>query len=262
MKDTNNDWIYTPRVRMSVLNPGGRDIVNRPEVDYPLPQQKSLKLFLDGSSKMMGELVPAETNKCLYDATHGSFSFNYEVPYAMEFVGSSKIHMSVEANGSNDMDIFAVLEKYNPDGELQRSTVVDVGWLADDPERERETLISANKRDSKFCSSYFSSGPCGSLRISHRGLDSEQSTDFRPVYSHAKEELLGSGDIVAAEMEIWPYGWRFDAGDTLRLTLSGFNPRPHLRPTDPRPISRNGGQHIIHTGGEAGSYLLLPLISS
>lgn len=111
MKDVNNDWIFTPCVRTSVLNPGGRDIVNRPEVDYPLPQQKPLKFLLNGSSGMMKDSPVKEPNKCTYDAEIGSVSFNYKVPHAMEFVGSSKINMFVEANGSNDMDIFAGLEK-------------------------------------------------------------------------------------------------------------------------------------------------------
>ncbi|KAJ6028332.1 hypothetical protein N7540_003908 [Penicillium herquei] len=262
MKDVNNDWIYTPRVRLSVLSAGGHDIVNRPEVDYPLARQEAFKLFLDADSMSMQESAPTEASKCVYDAVNGSISFNYTVPHTMKFIGSSKIHIFVQADGSNDMDIFATLEKYNSEGELQKSTVIDVGWLADDPEKERKLLTSINKQYKDFCASYFSAGPSGYLRVSHRALILEKTTEFQPVYTHAKEELLGHGEVVAADIEVWPYGWRFEAGEILRLTLSGFNRHPHLRPTDPKPISRNSGQHILYTGGGKGSYILLPHIKS
>lgn len=259
MKDINNYWRFTPRVRLSVLNHGGRDIVNRPEQNFFLSSQKSFQLFLDGDSMSLQRGEPDQTTQCVYEAKTGSVSFSFRIPHSMEFVGPSKLRLFVEVEGSDDMDIFAVLEKYNSEEELQESTVIDVGWLADDPKKEREALIAGHKKDKKFCSSYFSSGPLGSLRISHRALDEGQSSELQPIYSHTEEQLLKDGEVVSADIEIWPYGWSFDAGDILRLTISGFNPRLHLRPTDPRPKSRNNGKHVIHTGGATGSYLLLPL---
>ncbi|KAJ5721726.1 uncharacterized protein N7483_009660 [Penicillium malachiteum] len=181
MKDVNNDWIYTLRVRLSVLNAGGHDIVNRSEVGYPLARQEADSMSLQESSK---------------------------------------IQIFVQAEGSNGMDIFATLKKYNSEGELQKSPMIDVGWLADDPEKERKLLVSMNKQNKDFCASYFSPGPSGCLRVSHQALDLGKNTEFQPVYTHAKEELLGHGEVVAADIEVWPYGWRFEAGEILRLSLS------------------------------------------
>src|SRR4030043_837076 len=54
LKGIKNDWKKTPRARISVLNPGGIDIVNRPEKDFPLPRTKYRKLFLDaGTGKLI-----------------------------------------------------------------------------------------------------------------------------------------------------------------------------------------------------------------
>ncbi|KAL4807426.1 hydrolase CocE/NonD family protein [Aspergillus unguis] len=239
IKGIQNDWIHTPRVRLSVLNSNGHDIVNRPEPSYPLARQKPLRLFLNGELGSLDSSPPQQSTKHAYDATTGSLTFQYQVPSTTEFIGPSKLHLFVEADGSNDMDIFVTLKKYSSSGTLLKSTVIDVGWLADDPEKERRELITRNKDDPTFCSSYFHSGPMGQLRISHRALDENLSTEFQPVYTHAQEQLLKSGEVVAADLEIWPYGWIFNPGDVLRLQ----------------------GRHVIHTGGDTASYLLLPLTS-
>ncbi|KAJ9139382.1 hypothetical protein NKR23_g7850 [Pleurostoma richardsiae] len=113
MKDVNNDWLFTPPVPMSILNLGGRDIVNRPETEYPLAQAKPFQLFLDAKTMSL-QSTPAEQSRCNYDAVSGSVV-------------------------------------YDAQGRLQRSTVIDVGWLADDPDVERKTLLAKNEQDKKFC---------------------------------------------------------------------------------------------------------------
>lgn len=257
----NNGWNFTPTVQLSILGMSGPDIVNRPEETYPLSRQKPYKLYLNANSAALETHAAKHLSKFAYCATTESIIFNYLMPTRMEFVGPSKLRLFLEAKGSDDMDVFVSLGKYDSRGKLQRSQVIDVGWLADDPEKENRELISKNEEDRSFCSSYFSEGPLGSLRVSHRDLDKDQSTEFQPVYTHAAEKLLKTGEVISADLEIWPFGWTFDAGDILRLTISGFNPHPHLRPNDPRPKYRNMGQHIVYTGGTTASYLLLPLTS-
>ncbi|KAL3475858.1 hydrolase CocE/NonD family protein [Aspergillus californicus] len=239
MKGVNNGWIFTPPVRLSVLGSNGQDIVNRPEVSYPLTRQKPFQLFLNNATMSLENTASQQPVKHSYPATDGSAVFTYPIPSRMEFTGPSKLRLFVEADGSDDMDIFVTLEKYNSSGALQKSTVIDVGRLADDPEKERQELIERNQRDPTFCASYFSTGPTGQLRISHRALDEHLSTEFQPVYTHAQEQGLHAGEVVSADLEIWPYAWVFEEGDVLRLQ----------------------GKHIIHAGGATSSYLLLPLTS-
>lgn len=56
LKGMDNGWETTPRVRMSVLNPGGKDIVDRPEEDYPLARTQYRKLYLHGTDHTMSEM--------------------------------------------------------------------------------------------------------------------------------------------------------------------------------------------------------------
>lgn len=144
MKDINNGWNFTLTIRLSELNSGGRDIVNRPETTYPLIREKPFKLFLNGNSGMMEPYASSESCTRQYPALTGSLIFTYQISLKMEFVGPSRLRLFVEADGSDDMDIFVTLEKYNAEGELQKSMVIDVGWLVDDPEKERCELITVN----------------------------------------------------------------------------------------------------------------------
>jgi hypothetical protein len=159
------------------------------------------------------------------------------------------------------MDIFLILQKFSSATEkLLESPLVDVGRGYADPEKERKSLWQQHEEDHSKFEGYFNSGPTGMLRASHRALDVEKSTDFQPVYRHYREEMLKQGEVVQLDIAIWPYGMVVKEGEELRLTVAGFNMRPHLRPDDVRPKLRNRGRHVVHTGGKWESYLLLPMI--
>ena len=59
LKDVDNGWEHTPRVRMSVLDPGHQDIVYRDEVQFPLDRQQFKKLYLDCANEALVETKPA-----------------------------------------------------------------------------------------------------------------------------------------------------------------------------------------------------------
>ncbi|KAJ5759688.1 hydrolase CocE/NonD family protein [Penicillium odoratum] len=261
MKGVNNDWKYTPPVRLSILNPGAKDIVNRPESSFPLERQSPLKLYLDSTSLKMQHNLPARPGNTAYDACTGQVQFKMPITSTMEFTGYIKLRLWMEARGSDDMDVFTTLSKYDPKtNQVLESTLIDVGRHLENPEKEREDLLRRHLADNKDCENYFDSGPMGCIRASHRELDEAQTTMFQPVYLHQREQLLQPGEIVPLDIAIWPYGMICNPGEELRVTISGANPKEHLRPTDVRPQLRNQGMHVIHTSGERDSYLLLPLI--
>jgi predicted acyl esterase len=104
-----------------------------------------------------------------------------------------KIHMAAEA--ADDMDIFVGVQKLDARGDF-----VGMAYYA-----------------------MFNDGPAavGWLRASHRELDPERSTDWQPVLAHRREMKLRPAEIVSLEIEIWPSGTRFEAGETLRLIVQG-----------------------------------------
>ena len=112
----------------------------------------------------------------------------------------------------------------------------------------------------------FDDGPValGWLRASQRELDPQKSTEWQPVHTHTRVQKIATGEIVPLDIEIWPSGTRFAAGETLRLTVQGTDINRY--PKDKVPVyfrheaSVNRGQHVIHAGGEHESYLLVPVI--
>jgi predicted acyl esterase len=261
MKGVNNDWLYTPTIRLSVLNAGGTDIINRPETTFPLSRQQSLKLYLDAAALSLSTTRSYQLSTTSYNAITGRADFALRMTSRMEFTGYIKLRLWMEAYGSNDMDIYVILQKFDSESNtLLESPLVDVGRQLPDPEQARADLLHRHQADSSFCDGYFASGPTGCLRASHRELDVSKSTEFEPVYEHKRERLLKEGEVVPLDIALWPYGMICNEGEELRLTISGVNPRPHLRPSDPRPKLRNAGEHRIYTGGERESFLLLPMI--
>jgi predicted acyl esterase len=98
----------------------------------------------------------------------------------------------------------------------------------------------------------------GWLRVSHRELDPKRSRPDEPGLKHERVQLVAPAEIVGVEIEILPSSTRFEAGERLRLVISGrdvfSNVMHHHRE------SCNVGSHTIYTGGVYESHLLLPVI--
>jgi uncharacterized protein len=94
----------------------------------------------------------------------------------------------VHADGSDDMDLFIAIEKLDAAGNL-----VPFQYFG-------------NHDD----------GPAalGWLRVSHRELDDERSTPWRPVPKHAREIKLAQDGIVPVEIERLPSSTVFQRGET------------------------------------------------
>jgi predicted acyl esterase len=248
---------------MSVLNLGGKDIVNRPETSFPLEREVPFKLYLHPDTRTLSETQPSAQTEVSYDAVTGDVVFSWPIQETVEFTGYISLRLWASTKGSNDMDIFARLRKINATTrKTLESVLVDVGRLAPHPEKERQELLSKHATNPGFGAAFFNSGPIGCLRASHRALDLEKSTSLRPVYTHKEEQLLQDGEVVPLDIAIWPYGMICNSGEELQLIISGYHPEPHCRPNDPLPELRNKGVHTILAGGEYDSYLLLPLIPS
>jgi len=102
----------------------------------------------------------------------------------------------------------------------------------------------------------------GWLRVSHRELDKERTTSWQPVLAHRRELKLAPGEIVRADIEIWPSGTRFEAGESLRLVVQGRDiydyPKPSVYARHEETV--NAGNHVLHTGGRYDARLLVPVV--
>ena len=113
-------------------------------------------------------------------------------------------------------------------------------------------------------SQMFDDGPIvlGWLRVSQRELDPAWSRPERPVLSHARHQWLTSDDPVPVDIEIWPTNVVFEPGESLRVIVKGTQLTHH--PGSGFEIQygplNNAGAHIIYTGGEYDSHLLVPVV--
>jgi len=235
LKGINNGWENTPKIRLSVLDPGGKDIINRVETEWPLARTNYQKLYLDASTGKLSFNPIAQESSIKYrsDDGKGEAKFTIRFDKDIELTGYFNLKLWVEADGSNDMDIFVVVQKLDAQGNLLTSST-GIGQYQ---------------------------GPNGRLRVSHRELDSEKSTPWLPYHTHKREKLLRAGEIVSCEIPLWPTGMIWHKGEQLRILIAGYNPIAFHIPGIPGPITRNKGYHIIYTGGKYDSHLLIPVVS-
>ena len=270
LKGIDNGWEQTPRVRLSVLNPGGTDIVGRAEEDFPLARTQYHKLYLSAADSALLTSLPADQAVSEYqsDSARHEVTYRYRMERPTEITGYMKLHLWVSAPDHDDMDLAVWVEKLSRDGQPL-------------PDRTGN-LIAAT----------------GLMRVSMRQLDEARSTEAEPYYTFTTEQKLKPGEIVPVEIEIWPMGLYFDEGEILQLTVGAYQPANAAIPfgsasisvprdgftympgqpvemmtvggnatqcADPAevvvsPATHNAGRHRIYTGGEYDSYLYVPVI--
>jgi putative CocE/NonD family hydrolase len=242
LKDEDNGWRETPRVRMSVLDPGGEDTLHRPEEGFPPAGTQYRRFYLDaGSGRMAPEPVEKESSvRYRGDDGQGRGVFDITFDEDVEITGHMKLRLWVEAEGADDMDLFVMADKLDPEGNPLRPIVKGAPF------------------------SGFDGAPVewgtGRLRVSHRRLDPGCSSPSMPYHFHTKEERLAPGEIVAVEIELCPMGMRWHAGQGLRVMVAGYNmENPQFKELPPIQ-TRNRGMHILHTGGKYDAYLLVPAL--
>lgn len=213
------------------------DGVIRAEQEWPIARTQLKPLYLHAASGALSEQAAPERAQVSYDpkGDQGA-TFRIRFDRDTELTGTMKLKLWVEAVGSDDMDLFVALDKFDADGER-------VGF--------------------PFFATHLD-GPMalGWLRASHRELDPEKSTAQAPVHLHRREQRLAAGEIVAVEIEIWPSATLFRAGDSLQVTIQGRDIYvfPEDKARNRHDELRNEGTHVIHCGGQYDSHLLAPVI--
>lgn len=270
LKGIDNGWEKTPKVRLSVLNPGGKDIVGRPENEFPLARTEYHKLYLSATDSTLNDVLPKNTacNTYVSTSADNQITYRYRMDKPTEITGYMKLHLWVSAPDNDDMDLAVRVEKLSKDGKPLPDMTGNV--------------IAAT----------------GMMRVSMHQTDPSKSTEAEPYYPFTTEQKLKPGEIVPVEIEIWPMGLLFDKGEILQLTVGAYQPTKADIPfgsahiTIPKegytympgkkvemmtiggnatecadknevvksPATHNSGRHCIYTGGKYDSYLYVPVI--
>lgn len=119
LKGMDNGWEKTPKVRLSVLNPGGRDIVGRAEDEFPLARTVYRKLYLSAADSTLQASLPQQEITDIYQsaAKDNKVTYRYRMDKPTEITGYMKLHLWVSAPDHDDMDLAVRVEKLSKDGQ-------------------------------------------------------------------------------------------------------------------------------------------------
>ena len=249
LKGADNGWRDTPRVRYALLDLEGHDRINLPAGEFPPEEAHEVRYYLDAPAQALSPEAPATGSSASYDSQSEmsgvSFTIRFDQPTAL--VGYPKVRLWVEADGSDDMDLFVFLQKLNAQGEaLEQFNVPNHG-------PKMQALTSQGAAILKY------KGSNGRLRVSMRHLDETLSTDTIPAHSFDRVEKLAPGEVAVVDIDLFPIGLSFSAGEQLRLVISGTHILGGVMPGTENVPAQNQGRHLIHTGGACASYLQLPI---
>ena len=234
LKGIRNGWEDTPRVRIDVMDAYEFDNqLLRGEKEFPLARTEYRKLYLDAANRSMSTTPVDKESSCHYHATKEKATFDITFDEETELTGYMKLKLWVEADGSDDMDLFIAIRKLDAKGK----------WLP--------YLVLGERHP----------GCPGKLRVSLREVDENHPyhSEFQPWHPFKNPQKLKSGEIVPVEIEIYPSSRVWHAGEQLQVEVSGHYARiDWFEPFDWNTC--NKGLHVIHTGGKYDSYLLVPYV--
>ncbi|HTP95429.1 MAG TPA: CocE/NonD family hydrolase [Burkholderiales bacterium] len=252
LKGERNGWNEQPRVQLQVRHIDR--FVQRMEDDWPIPRTRWTRLYLDPHAHALGFEPPARGGTLKYAALGDGVTFvSAPIERETEITGPSALKLWL-SSATRDADVFVVLRVLTPDlkevvfqGAIDPHTPVAQGWL----------------------------------RASHRKLDPELSTPYRPYHAHDEVRPLAPGQPVELDIEIWPTSIVVPAGHRIALSvrgrdyvypggsggrlsnfkneLTGCGPFLHDDPRD-RPAETFGSEQTLHFDPAQPAYLLLPVI--
>lgn len=232
LKGTDNGFEDTPTVRYERRS-AFYDGDDQHAASWPLENTENTRLYLRQNGALSQDSA-ADATVLQYESTgpDSQLVFRYEFTEPTEITGGAKLKLWVEIEDGDNMDIFVGLAKLDRNNEevfMSGYNDVENGHLAS-----------------------------GWLRVSHRELDAERSTDLRPFLKHEAEQELTPGQKVPVEIEILPSSTFFDTGESLALRIKGteLDAAGDIAHEDPV----NVGTHSVHVGGGSDSYLLVPVV--
>ena len=238
LKGHENGMRETPRVRIEVRDYfyDGRE---RYFDDFPIPETDYQPLYLDAANNSLNSAPVDDQAQSRYAAQKtgseaDSTTWEYIFDEAVDLIGHMKLKLWVSAEDANDLDLHVAVKKFDKHG--------NEVYFPDFQHIENGLAAS------------------GWLRVSHRELDEEKSTPWQPWLKHERLLKLAPDDIVPCEVEILASATGFRAGDKLQLIVQGydiisvFNRFKH-------EDTVNAGHHVIYTGGDYDSHLLVPAVA-
>lgn len=257
LKGIDNGWDKQPPVLLRIRHVDGT-FKDRPESTWPLASTEWTDLYLDASEGALHTALPEPAHTAYDELGDGVTFLMPPSDRTVEITGPLTLKLFISSD-TDDADLFVVVRVFDPDNK----EITFVGAL--DPH---------------------SPPGQGWLRASHRRLDPDRSTSYRPFHPHDTRDPLDPGCIYEVDVEILPTSLVLPPGYRLAVTVQGHDyefhgagpaqlsnikdamrgsgPFLHVDPTD-RPIydpnvPAAAAKISIYTGGNTPSRLLVPFI--
>ncbi|MGP3533649.1 CocE/NonD family hydrolase [Microbacterium sp. RD1] len=234
LKGAQNGWDDEPPVKLFIRDSRGGTW--RYEDEWPLARTIWTTFALDAGRGALSTEPSADAEISFPGLTGGVEFLSEPLTEDLEVTGPSALRLWVSSTTS-DADLFVTLDNIRPDGTV--ATFEDASGLQ---------------------------GPVtkGWLRASHRVLDADASTEYRPVHAHRGATLLVPGEPTLLEIEIMPTSMIFEKGHRIRLSVKGGDDGENTRFLHDDPVDRDparlGGTVTVYTGGSRASSWLAPVI--
>ena len=233
LKGEDNGFEKRPRIRLEVRR-AKEDADVRGESAWPLERTRFTPYYLDPRRRRLIDAPPSSSQSLVYDS-RAREAVEFDLPFdrPTEVTGPVVLKLWVSAEDADDLDLFVAIDKIDHSGKK-------VDFIGTSGLSEGHAAL-------------------GWLRVSQRHLDAERSKPWRPFLSHDRIEKLKPGEVVPVEIEILPSSTSFEAGETLRLSISGrdiFFEQDIFGHDD----TVNNGRHELHVDADRPSHLILPII--
>lgn len=256
-----NDWVKTPRVRVTVLPFNQPALAGIPfrEPFWPHRETINKRLFLSAGS-CLTERQPLVLGKSTYQADASpiwqrdngpeEISFSFTFLEQTIILGPSRAALYVVPEHSGDMDVYVHLRKADRAGNYLQHVNIPLADLG---------VASAGEVPLTNAMKYF--GPHGALRASYRNVADELSTPYWRTLSHRKLLPVKAGEETWLEIDIWPTGMLFEPGEKLIMKISGHFMAPaEFEALQGRFPGCNRGKHSVLWGRTFASYLDVPTV--
>lgn len=253
LKGDDNGWERTPRVRTALLKFGQEPSVKGiEEEEFPPARTQYKKAYLAHSEKLCLDPVK-DSHTFSYNSTSQTdfLKFTHTFDETTQVLGIPKAVLYMSCEDHDDMDVFVILRKISAKGEPM--LCLNIPWdglpvktFEEIPDELRTEVILYK-------------GPTGILRASHRAIDDSKTMHMNwPYHKHDQEERIPPGQVVKLEIGMWATGIEFVAGESIQFEVAG-----HFRGVSNfgKPEhAKNRGQHVVYTGGEYDSHVIIPFI--
>lgn len=213
LKEKDNDWLKTPKVRWSALQMGDREAIDNIVLeDFPVPDTQYRQMFLS-NGKLSDK--PEETSTSV---SYDSENFESYVEFVHTFdtkarlIGLPKAVLYMSCNDRDDFTVFIILRKKDKNGK----DLMHLNFPFDaTPIKSIDEMVPKDQ-----ASLTLHLGSTGILRASHRAIDTSKSIHPQfPFHPHKSQEKVPPGTIVKLEIGIWAMGVDFDAGESISVRV-------------------------------------------